>query len=202
MVESSTDEGRRRRPVRASTLALALGGVVLVCGVAFLVAPSDRFFATGKVYTAAVDLPPYHRIEPQDLREVRDRASSVDSPIYERDYLLGRYTLRPIEQDAEFAKNDVGPRMDASLMDRPLVSIPSNSDTAVAGILRRGDIVDMYVPGPAQSPIVFRGVVVMDIIPSSTAIVLAVPREQLDAFGSAADISKTRVVRVTGYAGS
>jgi Flp pilus assembly protein CpaB len=166
-----------------------------------------RGVGSTSVYTAARDLPAYHRIREQDVRRQDVRSSGLpDHAVTVRDAVVGHYTLGAVRQDDLFDSSKVGPVLnDQALDERHVIGLRGSLADVLNDQLAPGDRVDVLL-SPRQRDAATRGVRLHDVLvldveeardPRSFVIVVAVSATDEQAMLRAAGSTRALISRVS-----
>ena len=191
-----------RRPHRASTYFFAVVIAVSAAGSLHL---WRREAERHTAFVVGTDLPAYHQLRPDDLREVRvPRNRLPDRSVKNRAELTGRYVVLAVRRGGVISLNDLGPSLPpGTLSSRLLVALPANVADVGGGMVSRGNRVDLLLSSTAaESPrnAALRDVVVLDVksLPGQAGnymVVYAVRRGDEPGLLSAGGTARVFIVR-------
>jgi len=186
--------------MRASRAAFLVVATVLAGGLTYLLLTSG----TEVVYVANRDLPAYHQITQEDVRQFpMNRGQIPDDAVRDRDVLLNRYTLVAILQDHSFQKGQLGPKLPPNSLATPIFALAANGQTTIAGRLARGDRVDVIVSSSSRPNLRLTQVLVVDVVDGpNAAVVLGVTETQSTELTAATGATTVGIIRVQPYVGS
>lgn len=158
-----------KRPFDLAPYFCAVVYVVLVGVVGFRV--WQRPVPQVSLIVAARDLPAYHLVTPQDLRQISRAAGGLPSEVLaEQNDIINRYTLEPVTAGNTIRRTQLKALPRSGLLDDTVsVGIPATPSMVLGGSLKAGDVVDITVgvagPQPSPAPGTFENLLVLDVKP-------------------------------------
>lgn len=158
-----------KRPFDLAPYFCAVVYVMLVGAVGFRV--WQRPAPQVSLAVAARDLPAYHLVTPQDLRQISRAAGGLPSEVLaEQNDIINRYTLEPVPAGSTIRRTQLKALPRSGLLDNTVsVGIPATPSMILGGSLKAGDVVDITVgvagPQPPPAPGTFENLLVLDVKP-------------------------------------